>query len=205
LTQAYLPNRRLAGGGEEVEQAEIAGDGATDFSGTAEQLQFIAPLPSHVGTGGLYNFRLAPGATKAGEGLVLSWQLYRPEETARFENEERDTRLLLEDIESFEVGYFGILGSEDEPRWSETWSSCGSPIRKKIRATGRSFWWRPGRLRHPPKSVAPRASAQAADRAGTRPNNLTRRRSIERIGVRSCFATFSIEVPKSRVFLHQIQ
>jgi general secretion pathway protein J len=164
LTQAYLPNRRLAGGGEDVQQAEIEGDGATDFNGTAEQLQFIAPLPSHVGTGGLYNFRLGPGATKAGEGLVLSWQLYRPEETARFENEERDTRLLLQDIESFEVGYFGILGSEDEPRWSETWDEESRlPLLVILRVT-----YPEEDPRHWPELlVAPRAAAAPAEVGST--------------------------------------
>jgi general secretion pathway protein J len=160
LTQAYLPNRRLAGGGEEVEQAAVEGEGATDFSGTTEQLQFIAPLPSHVGTGGLYNFRLGPGATKAGEGLVLSWQLYRPEETATFDGEEQDTRLLLEDIESFEVGYFGLLDTEDEPRWAERWDEESRlPLLVVLRVTypdeDPRYW--------PELLVAPRAAVVPAE------------------------------------------
>ena len=166
LTQSFLPNRRLAGGSEEVEQAVVEGQGATDFSGTSEQLQFIAPLPSHVGTGGLYNFRLGPGATKAGEGLVLSWQLYRPDTTATFEGGEQDTRLLLEDIESFEVAYFGILGTEDEPRWAERWDEESRlPLLVTLRVT-----YPEEDPRHWPElQVAPRAAvvpAAVADSLG---------------------------------------
>jgi general secretion pathway protein J len=160
LTQSFLPNRRLAGGGDEAEQASVEGDSALDFSGTAEQIQFIAPLPSHVGTGGLYNFRLGPGATKAGEGLVLSWQLYRPDVTATFEGEEQDTRLLLEDIESFEVAYFGILGTEDEPRWAERWDEeARLPLLVILRVIypeeDPRFW--------PELQVAPRAAVVPAE------------------------------------------
>ena len=160
LTQAFLPNRRLAGGGEEVEQAKIAGEGATDFSGTSEQLRFIAPLPSHVGTGGLYFFRLGPGATKAGEGLVLSWHLYRPDETPTFDSEEQDTRLLLADIESFEVAYFGILGSEDEPRWTERWDE---ESRLPLLVTLRVTYPKEDPRHWPELQVAPRAAAVPAE------------------------------------------
>ena len=80
--------------------------------------------------------------------------------TATFEGGEQDTRLLLEDIESFEVAYFGILGTEDEPRWAERWDEESRlPLLVTLRVTypeeDPRYW--------PELQVAPRAAVVPAE------------------------------------------
>lgn len=92
------------------------------FAGSDEWLRFVAPLPAHIGLGGLYIFELSAKESDEGDGLVLAWRLYRPdEETELSDDDEHEERLLIEGIDGLEIAYFGLIGNEQEPRWVERW------------------------------------------------------------------------------------
>ena len=53
-----------------------------DFSGAKDQLDFIAPLPAHLGMAGLFRIRLKASSNDGDWDLVLSWLPYHPEFSA---------------------------------------------------------------------------------------------------------------------------
>ena len=82
------------------------------FAGT-DELRFVAPLPTHIGLGGLYIFELSAKESEEGDGLVLAWRLYRPDEDAELTDDDEHDERLVEGIEGLEIAYFG-LGNEQE-------------------------------------------------------------------------------------------
>jgi general secretion pathway protein J len=93
------------------------------FFGSADRIEFLAPLPQHVGLGGLYRFHLR-GITESGaEELILSWELYRPDRVGTAEEEQVSQRVLLEDIERLKVRYYGAFESDLDPEWHEAWDA----------------------------------------------------------------------------------
>ena len=121
-TVQSLLRRQLAQVHPPVQQRVVEdGARAAAFAGEADGLRFVAPLPSHIGIGGLYAFDLAVSDEEDRQGLVLRWRLYRPDETEPIDESDGEARLLLDGIEAAEFAYFGAWGSEDEPRWSDRW------------------------------------------------------------------------------------
>ncbi len=92
------------------------------FIGLSERIEFLAPLPQHVGLGGLYRFDLSGIAEGATEKLVLSWTLYRPDRVEMTEEEAISQRVLLDDIERLNVRYYGALQADQDPEWHNEWS-----------------------------------------------------------------------------------
>jgi general secretion pathway protein J len=117
------------------------------FSGDAESLDLVAPLSEHVGIPGLYVLRL--GLEEAGDypRLVLARWLLHPEVLdggddyppweplldagALFDDNsplDRDVAagaygrtVLLPQVATFELSYFGVAEGEEEPQWYEEW------------------------------------------------------------------------------------
>lgn len=93
------------------------------FVGSADHIEFLAPLPQYVGLGGLYRFHLS-GITESGtEELILSWELYRPDQVGTAEEDQVSQRVLLEDIERLEVRYYGAFEADHDPEWHEAWDA----------------------------------------------------------------------------------
>lgn len=95
------------------------GNRALAFSGQPDGIEFVAPLLTQLGHGGLYRMRIGVSDGR----LWLRWRLYQPEETNSV-GEERET-VLLEAVSSVEWGYFGPERYDDQepPRWRNDWSS----------------------------------------------------------------------------------
>jgi len=122
--QRFLRNRLdgvvpvLADFGEMTSQIGLLGD--------ATHLRFIAPWLSPVGSGGLYLFEVSPTANG---DLGIAWTLLHPElgETAA---PRRDgERVLLKQVESVEIRYFGDLDFSDTPGWQTSWTDPVFPPR----------------------------------------------------------------------------
>jgi hypothetical protein len=94
-----------------------------DFAGTLDRLSWIAPLPEYLPQGGLYRFTLTPGeALGEKRRLLLHYERYQAEGGERFHAEEgTGTVVLHEDMESMELGYFGMDGDDDRPVWQDEW------------------------------------------------------------------------------------
>lgn len=89
------------------------------FAGQPNGIEFVAPMLTQLGQGGLYRIRI-----DAGDGrLRMRWRLYRADEPAA--GEERET-VLLEGVSAMEWAYFGPERDNDQepPRWRSDWSSA---------------------------------------------------------------------------------
>ena len=121
------------------------------FSGTPDTLSFVAPLPSHSGSGGLAVFLLSERQNSDGASLALVWKIFRPDnlDSAAFDED----RLLLENIGGIEFAYYGRFDASRPPNWLDQWDGLlGLPqlIRVRVR-------FPPGdRRRWPDLVVAPR-------------------------------------------------
>lgn len=118
------------------------------FAGDAERLELAAPLSERVGIGGLYLLRFSLEAVDdERSGLVVTRWLLHPDvlngtdEIPPWEPLTADTpltetdgeldddtaagaygkTLLLADVESLEIAYFGRVPGEDEPVWLDEW------------------------------------------------------------------------------------
>jgi general secretion pathway protein J len=105
---------------------------ATTFAGTMEELRFTAPLPAHLGVGGLHVYALR--LDEDGRRMVLDWRLYRPEESESAEA--TGTAQLLDDVESMTLSYFGASRDGADPDWHDDaeWSA-GLPDLVRLRVT----------------------------------------------------------------------
>lgn len=100
------------------------------FTGLEQELEFVAPMPAHLGSGGLYIIRLYKNRVENKIQLVLARWLYHPEvlageaelpewqplESSMFDqqnNEQHDSRayysesVLVDDLKRLEFDYFG--------------------------------------------------------------------------------------------------
>lgn len=88
------------------------------FAGQPDGIEFVAPMLTQLGQGGLYRVRIG-----ASDGrLWMRWRLYRPDDPLA--GEERET-VLLEGVSAAEWAYFGPERDNDQeaPRWRSDWAS----------------------------------------------------------------------------------
>ncbi len=131
------------------------------FEGEGDRLRFTAPGPSQVGLGGIYLFELFTERSEQNRRLTLKWQLYRSEldPDRPIEDEERNTRVLLDDIKALRLEYFGDPEDDDDPDWQETWEGNDRApelvsIRLELPENDARLW--------PDMMVAPRSRQRAA-------------------------------------------
>lgn len=123
------------------------------FSGDGERVEFAAPLSEHVGVPGIYVLRLSVEGSARQRDLVLTRWLMHPEvleggdDIPAWEPLMDDAEmalgsvpldtdaalgafgrtLLLENVDEFEITYFGALEGDDEPDWQEEWTEQNAP------------------------------------------------------------------------------
>jgi general secretion pathway protein J len=96
------------------------GTAPATFIGGPTDLEFVAPLPAHRGRGGLYRFKLGVVAGDASDRLVLDWRPY--DEDARA-GAPADKAVLLSDVDSLQLGFFGSERAGGLRRWQDRWTS----------------------------------------------------------------------------------
>lgn len=94
------------------------------FRGEADRLGFVAPLPAHVGGGGLHWIDLHIGQ---GSGLMLSYGLFHPDTFGPEAPHDPESRLLLEGVAEMRVRYYGRTPDTDGYSWSDSWSGDALP------------------------------------------------------------------------------
>lgn len=107
---------RGTGGLEQLKQASEA-----LFVGGADRLVLVAPSRASFARSGLYRYELFAESAgfEGGRHLWIRIDPYRPEtEDAPPLSE---PRLLVEDVEAFELAFFGLLPDSDEPAWTSDW------------------------------------------------------------------------------------
>lgn len=100
------------------------GEPALAFRGQSDHLRFVAPLPAHLGGGGLHwiELRQDPGA-----GLRFDHGLFHPDTSDPGGPRDPETRVLLVDVERLRVRYYGRPAESEGYTWSDTWSEDELP------------------------------------------------------------------------------
>jgi general secretion pathway protein J len=106
-------------------QASDTKDDTPIFLGTSERVLFVAPLPEYVGLGGLYRFELTHSDDSDGSNLVLSWELYRPDRESGRDEDSISRRILLKNIDTLKIRYYGTLGPDAGAEWQVAWDGAG--------------------------------------------------------------------------------
>ena len=150
IVQNFLRNRLAAA---QPLTDDFSGDEPVfSFQGTAARLEFVSVLPSYGGRGGLRKFILEwPAKGDTGPLTVSLTPFYPTLENAEHKVEDI---VLLENVEKFQVSYYGVETPGDEPEWTNEWTekeTLPQMISLEIRIEGQAPW--------PPLVVAPRITA----------------------------------------------
>ncbi len=119
--------------GVDVQAITFGGGQTTYFSGAPSELTWVAPIAGGYSFGGAFLLQLR----RENEQLVLRWQPYK----ANAENVTWDNlrpRVLLEDVEAFELAYRPSYEDDWEREWDGAIKNPVS-VRANIKAGGR-FW-----------------------------------------------------------------
>ncbi|HRF63384.1 MAG TPA: prepilin-type N-terminal cleavage/methylation domain-containing protein [Candidatus Competibacter sp.] len=107
------------------------------FSGQPDSIEFVAPMLTQLGQGGLYRVRIG-----ASDGhLWIRWRLYQPNDPDAGEERER---VLLEGVSGIEWAYFGPERDDDQtpPRWRSDWASTERrPLLVRLNLTHQGEPW----------------------------------------------------------------
>lgn len=99
------------------------GGSAPALSGERTHVRFVAPLPAHLGGGGLSWIELAESTDRSGDKqLVLTHRLFHPDLHGDIPPELIERRVLLEGLESVAIDYFGRPQLDEPLAWREEWS-----------------------------------------------------------------------------------
>ncbi len=135
------------------------GDSELLFYGDGEAVEFISPMPAHLGVSGLYIIRLH----QVGKELKMTRWLYHPDlmedsgslpEWRSLKESSRDPgegpmdmreyysqSVLVEDVKSFGIEYFGVAEGETDPDWRDEWEEPELPKLLRIEVDTQKGKW----------------------------------------------------------------
>ena len=94
------------------------------FAGAADEIRYVAALPSRVADGGLYFFRLAVVQDGDKSRLVQERVIADPEVIGDIDFRDAERAILAEGIEGIKIGYFGRdagAAETEPPTWHDRW------------------------------------------------------------------------------------
>jgi len=112
----------------QVEQAQPfalkdgGGEERIAFAGEPQSLRFVAPLPGHLGAGGMYWFTVEVREQDGAKQLVLSYELFQREDWDRYGAGEPETAVLARGLKQAQFDYFGEPSPERAPAWASRWT-----------------------------------------------------------------------------------
>lgn len=91
------------------------------FEGTSEALRFVTLMPEHLGTG-FAEFVLAIGDQDDARHLIVRWRPFEVSEPVpATADAEPQVKVLLEQIETLQLSYYGAPSRELPATWYEQW------------------------------------------------------------------------------------
>ena len=94
------------------------------FSGTREEVRFIAPAPQHRGSTGLFEYTLLVEADGDNARLVLYYRLHDPDNDGFApDGSERQRVLLVDQLKAASFAYYGSPVADDPQDWHSQWSA----------------------------------------------------------------------------------
>jgi general secretion pathway protein J len=92
------------------------------FIGNQNSVRFIAPVPEHLGVGGLYEVALyLTDDGGSANRLEMSWRLFRGAEGSKARRV-----ALLDKVAQIQFSYFGRPLLQEPPRWYDDWQNLES-------------------------------------------------------------------------------
>jgi len=103
------------------------------FTGTPEQIRFIAPAPQHDGSTGLFEYTLVVEPHDEHVSLVLFYRLHDPDiDGFQALGDDSQRVLLVETLASAAFAYYGSPTSKDVPRWHSQWNSDAESFPRQV-------------------------------------------------------------------------
>lgn len=104
------------------------------FSGTREQIQFIAPAPQHHGSTGLFEYTLVLEPLADSAQLVLYYLLHDPDSTGFHTiSSDRQRVLLVDELHTADFSYYGSPDAVDPPKWYSQWNNDAKAFPQLVR------------------------------------------------------------------------
>lgn len=98
-------------------------DAGIAFSGEADVVKFVAPLPVRIGEGGLYLLSIGLEKDVAGARLVMKRHAPAAEDKDFSALDAGETTVLAEQVGKFSISYFGAESELAEAQWVEQWAN----------------------------------------------------------------------------------
>jgi len=110
------------------------------FQGERDAFQFVSVFPVSAARKGLQLFKVAPDKSEKGVIKVILTPFYPTLEEQQWEPEEV---VLLENVEEFEISYFGKEDSDSDGVWVDSWQEkeyLPALLKIKITLEDQSYW-----------------------------------------------------------------
>jgi general secretion pathway protein J len=120
MTESFL-RARLSEAMPLYEQA-VAGTVRVAFSGTSDALSFVAPAPNGPAGAGLYQYALRVAAVAGQNALVVGLSPYAGKRNERGAEMPREDHVLVGNVKSFGLRYYGRSQPRAQPAWHGTWT-----------------------------------------------------------------------------------
>lgn len=115
------------------------------FLGTQDSIRFVAPMPSHLAVGGLYEIAIyAIEGGQTGNRLEMSWRLFRRQSWPSKPLTEEKRSELISKVAEIEFNYFGQVDKSEPPGWHVDWQNLQSLpelIRLRLKFVGGEGAW----------------------------------------------------------------
>lgn len=103
---------------------EQPGEPAIAFAGAGDYMRFVAPLPAHLGGGGLDWITLSILDQDGHRQLVVEHQLFHPEPLQTNADPQGERRVLLDELADARFAFYGAQEPEDPPAWHDYWNDA---------------------------------------------------------------------------------
>lgn len=105
-----------------VYEPGLAGTVRVAFEGAGNSVTFVAPAPNGPVGAGLYRYTLSVAAFAAKRALVVTVTPYANRQTAQDNEPPRVEHILVDNIRSFSIRYFGRISPRAQSAWADTWT-----------------------------------------------------------------------------------
>jgi general secretion pathway protein J len=90
------------------------------FDGRSDGVDFVGAPPDALSSGGLQRFSIELAKDRDGRRIVLRYALYQGKQSEAKESYS-EPLVLLADVASFHISYFGTDATARRPQWQDTW------------------------------------------------------------------------------------
>lgn len=159
LAQSFL--RRQLGQAMPLARGRDQGLETPWFDGGRDAIEFIAPMPAHLGLGGLYRVTLRTTGEPGSRRLTMVQRMFRPNDDDAPVATDGGITTLINGIERLRFAYYGAETLDERPQWRSEWTEMEAlPALIRIQVT-----FPAGSGRHwPDLTVAPRIDGAAGCR-----------------------------------------